>query len=572
MLIQANTKQFKLPITLTNLPNSKLKVEFQYNQELVDEIKSYQGAKWHPAPERYWTIDNSERNLYCLRMLSGKLDPVYFNSHPTETTYKEFRKELMTHQRELASEAIAKQKVVWAAEPGTGKTLAAIQVMELMPSDWQWWVIIPRTAYAVWEYEFDKWKVNQSLRNRIKIINHHLLFDLMAKVKEIPNGIVIDEVHFFKNPESKRATALLALAALVRDKSGVVIPMTGTPAPHDPTDWWLLCELCQPGFLREASKAKLKYRLGVHEDMGAYFKLIKWRQDEVEKLYRRMKGMVCIKLAKDCLDLPPLIETQHRFTVDSYTRSIASLIKENSPRAITALIRLRQYSDGFQPTKVCSLCRGSGVYIPDPAFGQPENCPACEGSGFLGGESVETPKDEALIEYLSEDRNRIVIYAGFHLSIDKIVKLCHQCGWQVIQVDGRGASIDSPLPNNPQMAFTQGRCPTCEQIGYYDNCRKCGKKMTVEGKIAYVGHPTAGGVSITLAKSEIIIFYSNDFNGASRMQAIKRIHRIGTTKATIIDFIWLPSDQLVLDNLTAKRDLQAITLGELNNYWERTNK
>jgi len=261
-----------------------------------------------------------------------------------------------------------------------------------------------------------------------------------------------------------------------------------------------------------------------------------------------MRGMVTIKLAKDCLDLPPLIETQHRFTVDSSTHSICNLIRKNSPRAITTLIRLRQYSDGFQPTSTCSLCRGSGFFIPDNE--SPENsgesCPACEGSGFLGGETVETPKDEALIEYLSEDIDRLVIYAGFHASIDKIVKISRTCGWQVIQVDGRGTQIEPGLPNNAQQACEEGK-----------------------GKIVYVGHPTAGGVSITLNKSTTAIFYSNDFNGASRMQAIKRIHRIGTTKARIVDFIWLPSDQLVLDNLNSKRDLQSITLGEMNDYFDR---
>ncbi len=53
------------------------------------------------------------------------------------------------------------------------------------------------------------------------------------------------------------------------------------------------------------------------------------------------------------------------------------------------------------------------------------------------------------------------------------------------------------------------------------------------------------------------------------MQSEDRIHRIGTKGANIIDLIHLPTDRLILENLQLKKDLQAITMGELGEAMER---
>jgi hypothetical protein len=529
-IIKAKCGRITLPLAITKISPKKLKVNFSYNASLVQEIKSYEGASWNPE-NKYWTIDISEHNIYCLRLLQGFVDPTY--NLPLEKKH-EFSRKLYLHQMDMIEEVLQRKRVIWACEPGTGKTLAAIEVMERIPG--LYWIIVPKTAYAVWEYELAKWKCNNK---SIRLIMMHKISDVFTSVS-LADHLIIDEVHFFKNPSSKRSQLLIELCNSIRSKNGIILPMTGTPAPKDPTDWWVPCYLCQPGHLRESTKAKLKYRLGNFQDMGDYRKLINWKNPEITCLSRRIGKMAVIKLADKCLDLPPIIYKEQIFNTTPSILTLANIIKKTSPRAITALIRLRQFSDGFQPIKKCPGCEGEGWTRKEGMGGEEwtrTNCPICEGSGLMGGESVDTPKDEALIEYLSEDRDRIVIYAGFHRSIDKIIRLSRSCGWSIIQVDGRGTIIDSSLPQNPQEAFALGA-----------------------GKIAYIGHPTAGGVSITLNRSEIIIFYSNDFNGASRMQAIKRIHRIGTTKAIIIDFLWLPTDRLVLENLKQKKQLQDITM------------
>lgn len=74
-------------------------------------------------------------------------------------------------------------------------------------------------------------------------------------------------------------------------------------------------------------------------------------------------------------------------------------------------------------------------------------------------------------------------------------------------------------------------------------------------------------MGLTLTASPSIVYFSNDFNAESRIQSEDRIHRPGmdvNRGATIYDLIHLPTDRTVLENLKAKRVLQDMTLGALN--------
>jgi SNF2 family DNA or RNA helicase len=144
----------------------------------------------------------------------------------------------------------------------------------------------------------------------------------------------------------------------------------------------------------------------------------------------------------------------------------------------------------------------------------------------------KNPKLEALKE-LVEGKNRIVIFAGFTESINLICEEMRKDSWEVIRIDGRG--IDGDIE----------------------------RFMGTEGKIVIVAHPKSGGTGLNLTASDTIIYYSNDFDGESRMQSEDRIHRPGCKGANIIDLIHLPTDKYVAINLRNKKKLQAVTLADL---------
>lgn len=466
-------------------------------------------------------------------------------------------------------------------------------------------------------------------------------------------------------------------------QDGYVIELSGTPAPKDPTDWWSLSEIACPGFLREGTREKLKRRLAVIEQResfqgGGFFQsLVTWKDDilkcnicgllkddethitqeeidrrkaeankektaeeamfgaddqesdtchvfqqsvdEISLLYKRLQGLVLVKLKKDMLDLPDMVYREIELKPTLSMVNAAKAVQSRSTSAIQALTYLRELSDGFQyieticGTETCTACNGSkvitgylykgeqkvsenmykriqhltnsevqeseeerewdpdyvkeilssGNFNPDDFVKTEIACDMCSGIGLINKtkrdvKEVPTPKEEALRDILTEhdDIGRIVIYGGFTGSLDKICKLVANQGWLYIRVDGRGWFSTIPGSATDLLEIFQSK--NSDLLRRYP-------------KIAFVGQPGAAGMGITLTASPTIVYYSNDFNAESRIQSEARIHRLGMDTnrgATIIDLLCLPSDRLVLENLKKKRKLQDMTMGVLKSAFE----
>ncbi len=213
--------------------------------------------------------------------------------------------------------------------------------------------------------------------------------------------------------------------------------------------------------------------------------------NEVSRLYQRMKGLTVVFFKKDCLDLP---EKQYRIVhckPSNDTLRAAKIVASSAPSTIAGLTLLRELSDGFQYQQEqcgwqkCERCDGVGTRIEHVFTGRgmedndqageiwesdeltPEekqqrlmemglgfdeeeaNCQACEGAGEVPQMArkvvpVHCPKEDALVEIMDshddEDDGRLVVYAGFTGSIDRVQKACMENKWNWIRVDGRGWS------------------------------------------------------------------------------------------------------------------------------------
>lgn len=393
------------------------------------------------------------------------------------------------------------------------------------------------------------------------------------------------------------------------------------------------CEVACPGFLREGQVNKFKSRLCLVEERqsitgGVYPHIVTWLDDEdkcqvcgqlsthenhdvmnitmntghsfeksvneVARLYKRMEGLVLVKLKKDCLDLPDKQYEIIRVRPTPDMLRAARIIRKRSTRAIEALTLLRELSDGFQYTdevvgeNTCPQCNGTGkakvrvaavdVDIMAPqAVGEQDfeikevHCDTCGGVGKVkkykrATDSVESPKDEAFIDELDmhEDIGRYIVWGGFTGTIDRLVDLCHKYGWATLRIDGRGfvgmSATGEPI-NDEELLISMDRThPRRMEL------------LETYPKLCVVGHPQAGGMGLNLTASPTALFYSNCFNGEARMQAEDRIHRMGMDEnrgATIKDIIHLNTDQLVLDNLKKKKRLQSISMGELGDVLQQ---
>jgi len=613
----------------------RIEFEFPYNKILLSEIKSMKGAKWHgyddPNPRKIWSISDCARNRFQIAFLTGvdvygDYDKPLLNISPTRTI-------LRVHQVEMFQHMVTRERCIVAGETGVGKTLSAIEAVEHIISrvdeqtnftkkpDIVW--IGPRSALAGVKLEF-------RIRGA-KFVPRWMTYDRMRISVEdgtmvTPDIIIFDESSKLKTPTAKRSQAAADIVERMEEKSdGIghyVFLMSGTPAPKDPTNWWMPCEIAKAGFLKEGDINKLKQRMALIENKesisgGVYPELITWLDDErkcakcgelkethnsdpllgdayhafvpsvneVTMLYKRLQGLVCVKLKKDCLDLP---EKQFRKIIlkpSASTLRAASIITRTSPRAIQAITLLRELSDGFQyedkpnGTTICSTCNGTKEIfeffdpeLPDEAISDAAlqsgrciqksiKCPNCNGTGEVPkfireAQEIATPKEQLFVDLLDEYEplGRFVTFAGFEASIDRCVRVALKWDWDVIRVDGRGWSYISKV-NATNVALTD-----VDMLARFQDKNN-------ETKLVFIGNPSAAGMGITLTASPAAFYYSNTYNGEDRLQSMDRIHRMGmdiNRGATIIDCIHLTIDQLILDNVQKKIDLQALTMGDFS--------
>lgn len=590
------------PVKVARPRPRALALSFGYSKPLVEEVKNLRGSTWHPADcqrckpacktPRAWTVVDCERNRIQLALLQGKL-PRELERYELKPESFPFRRDggpcpcrgaridchgckgtgtfrFMQHQGRLAARAWAVRRCIWAAEPGTGKSAAAYEVMERARDELgftDFWWISPKSTQEKEKLELEKWGCTiqptfvhwgilaRELQARFRcgscneiLIEERTrnpedgevecrecrargrgLFERLPD-RKAPQFVVMDESGAHAtNPGAKCTKAAMLLADAVREEhDGFVLEMTGIPAPHDPCNFWSQAEIAQPGFLREGNRGKLLQRLAVIEkvqlETHAFPKIKEWRRSEVELLKRRLEGLVEVVLAKDCLDLPELRKEIVKIPPTPETLRAARLIAKTTLGAAQALNRIRQLSDGFQYRE--------------------------------GGPAVRaaSPKDSALRGLLGqyEEVGRLIVYASYHESVDRCSEVCREAGWSVAQRDGRGWQFYG-LPEN----FGEREVLTALDRSLDDGA--------VE-RLVYVAHPESGGIGTNLTACPAAIYYSLDFDFGSFGQSLARGHRTGmdVQRGFVAWFLChLPTDEYVLDNLEKKRELQSWTLEEV---------
>lgn len=319
-----------------------------------------------------------------------------------------------------------------------------------------------------------------------------------------------------------------------------------------------------------------------HTEMAEEYHRYKPSENEVAFMYERLQGLVIIKHKKDCLSLP---EKRYRRIYCKPAASIlrvAQAIVQSAPNTVTGLTLLRELSDGFQYREVqdgmtrCTHCTDGKVAEwvdperPDQTYEavdmlDPEvvgrlvkretDCPLCGGSCEVPKYVRETrqvpcPKDAALKLLLEENEEvgRIVIFAGFTGSVDRVQKLCQSQGWDVVRCDGRGF-----------LTFTHDDAQITEEepLDYWGN-------LEAHPRVAFVAHPESGGMSLTLTEARMAVYWSNSWKPEYRIQSEDRIHRKGMDEnlgCTIVDLIHLPSDERVLEVIRENRRLELMSMG-----------
>jgi SNF2 family DNA or RNA helicase len=148
-------KRYSWDIDVRN-DGKTLAFRFNYNKQIVEEIKALAGARWNPD-HKYWTAPASKRNLIALEILQGDYtiyewyDQPLMNDVKLPDDVKAFQ-----HQVHGVKHIITKKRTLIAGEPGVGKTLLAL--LGLFNTECTTPLIVaPHSALAQWKRELIKW-------------------------------------------------------------------------------------------------------------------------------------------------------------------------------------------------------------------------------------------------------------------------------------------------------------------------------------------------------------------------------------------------------------------------------
>lgn len=614
-----NGKRFKVTATIEE-KDGRLWISFGYEEYLKNEVKSMDGARWSPE-EKCWHVTSNRRNLFRLQFLMGA-NPYKQYDAPLSTQMPS-RSVLKDHQILMFRTGITYKEVIWAAEMGTGKTLAAIEVIDASDVD-EWWWIAPVPAIAAFETEIAKWGIKKYPR----VMTYDKLTNVIKNWipgHPAPRGVVFDESSRLKTWSSQRTEAARHLVESMRKewkdkgKDIYVIEMTGTPAPKNPSDWYPQCEIAQPGFIREGTTHKFKERLAIVEMRendatgGSYPHMVSWKDselkcnkcaklkedpihdtnwlhekyhefekgtNEVANLFPRLKGLVTVIFKKDVLkDLP---DKQYRVLNIEPTHQIknaAKLLASQAKNAAQTLITLRELSDGFlyestiTGSVTCPTCDGS-LISKIPQYQEEDEESDYQGDPvIIGWDEVPCFQCGATGQVPSYNRSVKEIESGKDKVLQEILA-DHEDDGRLVIYGAFTGSIDRIRRIVTQAGWEY---ISADGRGWYHtlSVKAKGKQAmlaafqdtTQNNQIAFIGQAGAAGMGLTLTAASEIVYFSNDFNAESRIQSEDRIHRIGmdvNRGATITDLIQLPSDMLIRENLITKRRLQDMTLGEFH--------
>jgi SNF2 family DNA or RNA helicase len=328
---------------------------------------------------------------------------------------------------------------------------------------------------------------------------------------------VIDESSSIKNPNSARTKKALEL----RQFADYRRILDGTPAPNSPLDFYSQFEFLREGCLGFNSYvvfrnffAKL---LLTNQGGRRYYQITGYQNlDYLNKIIRPWSSRI---LKKECLDLPDKIyETLYVYHTPEQDElygkirdEAIALIAEGTitaVTAITALVKLHQIN--------CGHVRTDDKQIID----------------------IPNNRIQGLLDHLGKHDRKTIIWAHFNRDIEKILEaLKSEFGmWSPVHYFG--------------LSTPEQRAQAIDRFKMDKDCR------------FFVSSPATGGRGITLVEASDVVYYSQSFNLAHRLQSEDRCHRPGQRNNVTYTDIVIPRtvDVKIVKALKEKKDLAAEVL------------
>jgi len=436
---------------------------------------------------------------------------------------------LHPYQLDILTQARRIQHIGLFMEPGLGKTVTALTIIQQSPKGKTLIVAPKRVAESVWAQECQKWehlchfkvvKVMGSPSQRLSslqtqsdiyVTNLENLAWLLDQHKKF-DYLIIDESSRFKDPSTKRFRELKKHLKGFKRR----IILTGTPTPQGIGDLWSQVGILDLGERLETSitKFRLKYMDPGQRNRhtGVVYNWV-LKNGAAQQIQEKI-GDICLSLkAEDYLQLPTLSNIYHTIKVGNDVRKQYETLKKTmvtdiagqqitAPTAAVLAGKLLQFTSG-------------AVYEPDSTN---------------SWAPIHTAKVEFLESILEESSTPTLVFYHFKHSLERIKE-----------------------------AFPSAVVLSDENIQAWR-----------DGKIPLLlAHPQSGGIGINLqcnaGQAAQAVWFDLPWSSENYVQANARIYRQGQEKPVIIHHLMIEDsiDGRVVDVLQGKIKLQDALINDL---------
>lgn len=216
-------------------------------------------------------------------------------------------------------------RALLADEQGLGKTIQALDWILKIPNRRPAIIITPASMKYTWQAEAalhfnvrtevlegHRKKRIMHLPGEIVILNYDILKSwLPALLKQQPQVIIFDEIHYIKNLTAQRTKAALKLAA----QAASVVGLSGTPLTNRPIELWPVLQAIKPDIFPERNVFAWRYCKPfywrgmwhydgaknlpeLHEILKKRVMIRRLKKDVLPELPAKTRKMVPFKLAK----------------------------------------------------------------------------------------------------------------------------------------------------------------------------------------------------------------------------------------------------------------------------------
>lgn len=462
-------------------------------------------------------------------------------------------KPLWKHQEAAITLAATERDLALLMDPGVGKSRTTIEILRrkyaIAGRIRKTLILSPIVVCDNWKREFAMYSkvrqedilvltgtgkqrvasflsgVGETLSgNKIIVTNYQamLMKDFYSLlVKWQPELLVCDESQRLKNPKSKQAVAVAAIA----DKTFHNYILTGTPVLNSAMDLFMQYRIMDRGATFGKNffgfREQYFYDKNAWMNKDVHFPKFEPRPQSYAQLQEKIRSKSVRAVKSECLDLPPFVRTKVMVDMSAPQRKLYEAMKKDylafietavGPRAvvaqlaITKLLRLQQIVSGFAKDEDGVVHR-----------------------------FTECPRLDALSELLEDlvQSQKVIVWASFIENYTMVAELCDKLGVKYATLVG----ADSDKQKNANI----------------DSFRS---DPTIRVMIA---NQAAGGVGVTLVEASYMIYYSKGTRLEDDLQSEARAYRGGSEiheSITRIDLVCAGTvDEQITERLALKQQI-----------------